>query len=138
MCKLCTPKTPLAACPQARMPLWSPSGETASGARAADAAITHVGAETVPQVAGKPGVRVLIKGGVVMSVDPEVGNFAKGEVPADGQWHPIPALTNLGGCQAYEIFAHINDFRDRRFGLTYATLLMSHGRRGYKKQVPLA
>ncbi|WP_249200400.1 amidohydrolase family protein [Thetidibacter halocola] len=84
MCKLCTPKTPIAACPQARMPLWAPSGETASGARAADAARTNVSAESVTQVAGKPGARVLLKGGVVMSVDPEVGNFAKGDVLIEG------------------------------------------------------
>ncbi len=84
MCKLCTPNTPIAACPQAGLPLWAPPGETASGARAADAAITNVTAESVQQVAGKPGARVLIKGGVVMSVDPEVGNFAKGDVLVEG------------------------------------------------------
>ncbi|QZE14369.1 hypothetical protein K4L44_00245 [Halosquirtibacter laminarini] len=32
-----------------------------------------------------------------------IGNYAFGEVPADGQWHDI--MTNLDGCHAYEIMA---------------------------------
>jgi hypothetical protein len=33
---------------------------------------------------GQDGTRILIKGGVVMSVDPDVGNFAKGDVLIEG------------------------------------------------------
>ncbi len=60
-----------------------------------------------------------------------VGSFGKGTCSADGDWHTITALRNLDGCQAFEIFAHINDDDDRRFALTNATLLISHGKRGH-------
>lgn len=79
MCILCPPKTPLSACLQARRPLWAPAGETAGGS-----AGTAAGTLSLPQLAGKPGVRVLIMGGVVMSVDPAVGNFARGDVLIEG------------------------------------------------------
>lgn len=84
MCQLCRPTTPAALCPTFGRALWAPAGETASGAQAAAAARTHVGAETLPQLAGQKGVRVLIKGGIVMSVDPAVGNFARGDVLIEG------------------------------------------------------
>ncbi len=34
--------------------------------------------------AGRPGVRVLLRGGIILSVDPEVGNFASGDVLIEG------------------------------------------------------
>ena len=79
MCTLCPPKTPLAASPRSGRPLWAPPGETAGGA-----AGTAAGTASLPQLAGKLGVRVLIRGGVVMSVDPAVGNFAQGDVLIEG------------------------------------------------------
>jgi 5-methylthioadenosine/S-adenosylhomocysteine deaminase len=45
---------------------------------------TNITAASIPQLAGKDGTRILIKGGVVMSVDPDVGNFAKGDVLIEG------------------------------------------------------
>ncbi|MBK6622479.1 MAG: hypothetical protein IPJ00_16290 [Saprospirales bacterium] len=81
----------------------------------------------------KPSYKLDVNG--LAAMRGRVGNYAKGYVPADGQWHPIPALTNLTGCMAFEVLAHINDFRDRRFGLTYATLMMSNGVRGAKNSV---
>ncbi|MDB4539888.1 hypothetical protein N9231_05650, partial [Saprospiraceae bacterium] len=54
-----------------------------------------------------------------------IGSYAKGYCPADGKWHTLDKLRNLDGCVAFEVFAHINDDKDRRYGLTYANLLMS-------------
>jgi 5-methylthioadenosine/S-adenosylhomocysteine deaminase len=72
MCKLCAPATPIARCPSYRAVLRSPSGEHGSAAF------------DLTQRAGQPGARVLLKGGVVLSVDPNVGNFAKGDVLIEG------------------------------------------------------
>jgi len=60
-----------------------------------------------------------------------VGSFAKGTCYADGKWHTITALRDIDSCQAYEIFAHINDEGDRRFALTQGLLLISHGTKGH-------
>jgi 5-methylthioadenosine/S-adenosylhomocysteine deaminase len=72
MCKLCAPATPIARCPSYRAVLRSPSGEHGSAAF------------DLTQRAGLPGARVLLKGGVVLSVDPAVGNFASGDVLIEG------------------------------------------------------
>jgi 5-methylthioadenosine/S-adenosylhomocysteine deaminase len=84
MCRLCSPATPAARCPTFGQVFRSPAGETSSGAQAAAAATTNVTAASIPQLAGQDGTRILIKGGVVMSVDPDVGNFAKGDVLIEG------------------------------------------------------
>lgn len=83
MCRLCSPTTPRALCP-ARPPLFSPPTETSSGAAAAQAARTNITAAPLPELSGEKGTRILIKGGVVMSVDDAVGNFAKGDVLIEG------------------------------------------------------
>ncbi len=61
-----------------------------------------------------------------------IGSYASGLVDADGKWHAVPGLRNLKGCQALEVFAHINDIDETggRFALTYAILLMSNGHKG--------
>lgn len=64
-----------------------------------------------------------------------VGSFARGKASADSEWHTIQSLSNMEGCQAFEIFAHINDEKDKRFGLTYGTLLLSSGAKGYNNKV---
>lgn len=64
-----------------------------------------------------------------------VGTFTKGTCDADGEWHTLRAMDKLEGCQAFEIFAHVNDEDDRRFALTHATMLMSYGKKGYKLRV---
>jgi 5-methylthioadenosine/S-adenosylhomocysteine deaminase len=84
MCRLCHPATPVALCPTFGRIFRQAASETGSGAQAAAAVLTNVTAASVPQVAGQKGVRVLIKGGVVMSVDPAVGNFARGDVLIEG------------------------------------------------------
>ena len=71
----------------------------------------------------------------LLAVKGVVGTYDYGVADADGEWHTIPGLQKLGGCQAFEIFAHINDEGDRRFALTQAVMLMSHGKRGYSKKV---
>ncbi len=80
MCRLCSPATPAARCPAFGHLLRSPAGETGSANQAAAAATTNVTSRSLPMLSGQKGVRILIKGGVVMSVDPEVGNFARGDV----------------------------------------------------------
>jgi|GEM_PF-152915 len=69
----------------------------------------------------------------LVAMQGRVGDFSKGRIPANGDWHNV--LENLGGCQAFEIFAHINDDGDKRYALTYATLLISHGLKGVKTEV---
>lgn len=64
-----------------------------------------------------------------------VGNFAKGTCDADGEWHNLRGMDKLAGCQAYEVFAHINDVDDKRYALTHAIMLMSYGKKGYKLRV---
>lgn len=72
MCNLCKPATPVTKCPTYGHFFRAPSGETGAAPQSITAA------------AGKPRVRVLIKGGSVLSMDDNVGNFAKGDVLIDG------------------------------------------------------
>lgn len=85
MCRLCGPMTPMSACRGYAQLLRAPASETGSGAAAAAATVTNVTAASMPQLSGQKGVRILIKGGVVMSVDPSVGNFACGDVLIEGE-----------------------------------------------------
>lgn len=64
-----------------------------------------------------------------------VGAYSSGNALADSKWHTMAKMTNLDGCQAYEIIAHIVDEKDKRFGLTIATVLMTYGKRGYRTKV---
>lgn len=75
MCRLCNSATPAMLCPGA-VPFARMAADATGSAGASEAAL--------PGVAGKPGVRVLLKGGVVLSVDDAVGNFAKGDVLIEG------------------------------------------------------
>jgi cytosine/adenosine deaminase-related metal-dependent hydrolase len=84
MCGLCRPTTPVAQCPSFNRIFRAPAGETSSGAQAAAAARTNITAASLPELSGQEGTRILIKGGVVMSVDPDVGNFEKGDVLIEG------------------------------------------------------
>ena len=83
MCRLCSPATPASRCPTFGRLLRSPAGET--GSAAAAAATTNITPARLPQLSGGKGVRILIKGGVVMSIDPAVGNFARGDVLVEGE-----------------------------------------------------
>lgn len=94
MCKLCAPATPPSRCPTMGHLLRSPAGEAGSAAGLAD-------------LAGRPGVRVLLKGGVVMSVDPAVGNFARGDVLIEG------ARIMAVGPQIDAADAHVIDARGK-------------------------
>jgi len=62
----------------------SAPADSNSGAKAAQAARTTISAESLPEMSGEKGMRILIKGGVVMSVDDAIGNFAKGDVLIEG------------------------------------------------------
>ncbi|GAB4411249.1 MAG: hypothetical protein OHK0039_16270 [Bacteroidia bacterium] len=78
-----------------------------------------------------PAFTVDVKG--VVGMEGRAGTFAKGYIPADGQWHIL--RDNLHGCMAFEVLAHINDDTDGRYALTYAILLLASGKRGSRKEV---
>lgn len=84
MCRLCDPKTPERPCPTRRDILKASAlGTTALAAGSAfpGRAAAHDAAEaSLPEGIGAPGRRTLIKGGAVLSVDPQVGNFPVGDV----------------------------------------------------------
>jgi len=63
-------------CDAARLPARAPADAGGAGAKAA--------ASALPQGIGAAGRKTLIKGGHVLSVDPKVGNFAKGDVLIEG------------------------------------------------------
>lgn len=66
-----------------------------------------------------------------VSMKARVGAFKMGKIAADGRWYTIlDESDGLESCQAYEIFAHINDNDTRRYALTHAMLLISDGPRG--------
>ncbi|TYC52576.1 amidohydrolase family protein [Rhodobacterales bacterium] len=83
MCRLCTTNTPRGACPTSHdfmaeaagtPPLPDPGTLDAQNAAAA----------TIPAGVGEEGRRILLKGGVILSMDDTVGNFAVGDVLIDG------------------------------------------------------
>lgn len=71
MCRLCVPTHPISRSPTSGRMLRSPPGEAGSAAG-------------LVELAGRQDVRVLIRGGVVMSMDPAVGNYARGDVLIEG------------------------------------------------------
>ena len=64
-----------------------------------------------------------------------VGTYSAGTCLADSKWHTLANLRNMEGCIIYEIIAHINDSKDKRYGLTIATMMLTHGKKGYKNRV---
>ncbi|MGB1216316.1 MAG: hypothetical protein ACPG5P_00485 [Saprospiraceae bacterium] len=64
-----------------------------------------------------------------------VGTHATGTIDADAKWHTVSSMKDLKGCQAFEIYAHINDDKDSRFGLTCALLLISSGKRRTRNKI---
>lgn len=103
MCRLCSPATPRALCPGAG-PIVSAPADSSSGASAAQAVTTKIGAAPLPKLSGEKGTRLLIKGGVVMSVDEAVGNFAKGDVLVEGD-KIVEVAANIDASDAHVIDA---------------------------------
>ena len=54
-----------------------------------------------------------------------VGVYKKGQIPADGDWHDV--LTNLTGCQGFEIVAHAGRKQKGKYSLMHATALSTFG-----------
>jgi len=106
--------------------------------KVSDAAALQVGANEI-NVMEFGQEKVQVKTGLsvegTIGVSSWKGEYAKGFANADGNWHTIEALRDLSSCQAFEVFAHINDEDDKRYALTKATLLMSNGLKGQKKEV---
>ncbi len=88
----------------------------------------HIGINTVT-----PNYELEVNG--LISTKGILGSYSKGYCTADAKWHTLEGLRNLDGCVAFEIFAHVNDDKDRRYGLTYATMLMTHTKRGHKNKM---
>ncbi|MFN8714048.1 MAG: hypothetical protein ACK5Z2_14465 [Bacteroidota bacterium] len=55
-----------------------------------------------------------------------VGTFAAGTIPADGKWHDV--LTDLNGCQAFEVTARAGSPGQGRYALLQANALSTFGR----------
>lgn len=103
MCRLCSPATPKALCPGSA-PIMSAPADSASGAAAAQAVTTKITAAPLPELSGEKGTRLLIKGGVVMSVDDAVGNFAEGDVLVEGT-KIVDVAANIEAADAHVIDA---------------------------------
>jgi hypothetical protein len=65
-----------------------------------------------------PGVALDVAG--VVAAEGRTGGV-RGEVPADGQWHPI--VENLAGCQALEVMAGVGKPKTGRYALVRATAM---------------
>ncbi|GAB4396926.1 MAG: hypothetical protein OHK0053_12140 [Microscillaceae bacterium] len=55
-----------------------------------------------------------------------VGTFAQGKIPADGQWHAI--LSDLNGCQAFEVMAGVGKKKTGKYSLIHALALSTFGK----------
>ncbi|SFP23572.1 amidohydrolase family protein [Tranquillimonas alkanivorans] len=89
MCRLCKSGKASAACPTRRdflktSALAGAAASTGIFAGARDARAQDTAARSMPEGLNTPGRRVLLKGGVVLSMDDTVGNLAVGDVLIDG------------------------------------------------------
>ena len=88
MCKLCDPRRPKHPCPSRRDFLKAGAvggAAMATGATLGTSASAQEMAESsIPDGMGEPGRRTLIRGGVILSMDDEIGNFASGDVLIEG------------------------------------------------------
>ena len=88
MCRLCSPNTPNKPCPTRRDFLKASAvagvAATASVAAPGAAQAQQAASSSMPAGLGEAGRRILIKGGAIMSMDSDVGNFAMGDVLIDG------------------------------------------------------
>ncbi len=103
MCRLCSPTTPMSLCP-GTAPFLSAPADSNSATSAARAVTTQITAAPLPELSGQKGTRLLIKGGVVMSVDSSVGNFAKGDVLVEGS-KIVDVAANIDASDAHVIDA---------------------------------
>ncbi|WP_439522965.1 amidohydrolase family protein [Marivita sp.] len=103
MCRLCSPTTPMSLCP-GTAPFLSAPADSNSATSAARAVTTQITAAPLPELSGQKGTRLLIKGGVVMSVDSAVGNFAKGDVLVEGS-KIVDVAANIDASDAHVIDA---------------------------------
>jgi 5-methylthioadenosine/S-adenosylhomocysteine deaminase len=96
MCKLCDEGRPQDHGADDESARWSPRRgflKAAGGSAAATAAMSLFATpaaraddgERAPEHGGRPGRRLLIKGGAVMSMDPAVGDFAQADVLVEGR-----------------------------------------------------
>jgi cytosine/adenosine deaminase-related metal-dependent hydrolase len=84
MCRLCDPKKPDLPCP-VRGPSRNGGGSDLPDLAMPGSAEAQRAAEaSLPEGIGEAGRKVLIKGGAVLSMDDDVGNFPKGDVLVDG------------------------------------------------------
>src|SRR5215469_1095929 len=104
MCTLCREGKPQAHFRSRRQFL---KGAAAVGVAAAGMNLFSAGramAADPPMEAGRPGMRYVIRGGSVMSMDPKVGDFAKADVLVEGS-KIVAVGPNLGAGGGAEIDA---------------------------------
>jgi len=84
MCRLCDPNSQGTPCPIRHDYMKGAAAAAGSFVAAGTLAAQDAAASTIPQGVGEAGRRVLIKGGIVLSMDAAVGNFTVGDVLIDG------------------------------------------------------
>lgn len=85
MCRLCDPGKPRFLCPTGFDAVEAKADAAARGIKlSANAAAQAAAAASLPKGIGETGRKVLLRGGVILSMDPAVGNFAVGDVLIDG------------------------------------------------------
>jgi len=88
MCKLCDEGTPQDHGRDSRRDFLKTAGVTGVAAAGLNLFATRPAAADggdPPENSGRPGRRYVIRGGAVMSMDPNVGNFAKADVMIEGR-----------------------------------------------------
>ncbi|MBN3582467.1 adhesin [Algoriphagus aestuarii] len=71
-----------------------------------------------------PGFKLAVNG--LVSTHGRVGDFAKGQVPADGKWHDV--ITGLTGCVGFELMAYAGKKQQGKYALLHATALSTFGK----------
>ncbi|WP_340065861.1 hypothetical protein [Ascidiimonas aurantiaca] len=72
----------------------------------------------------KPATTLEVNG--ILGASSRVGTYKMDTIPADGQWHDI--VTNLDGCNAFEIVAQVGKEKKGKYALLQANALSTFGR----------
>lgn len=83
MCRLCSSNAPGTPCPTGH-DFMAEAASAAPYVEPGTLAAQNTVAKTIPKGVGEAGRRILLRGGIVLSMDDAVGNFASGDVLIDG------------------------------------------------------
>lgn len=62
----------------------------------------------------------------ILGMKNRVGTYKLATVPADGKWHDV--ITNLNGCQAFEIIAQVGKEKTGKYALAHAHAISTFGK----------